>query len=127
MAVTESTQTFFELTGNTKSSFSFLNIFNILVDNDRETNFQNIFRNYVLNEDVFTDVAFFNTYEVANAEYWDNVSFGIYETPFLWWIISILNNIVNPFEELDAGDILKVLREDYVYVLSQDLEKISQD
>jgi hypothetical protein len=128
MAVTEFTdRTFFELTGNEKSSFSFLNLFNVLLDNDRDTKFMNIFRSYVLNEDVFSEIAFYNTYQVANGEYWDNVSFGLYETPFLWWMISILNNVVNPFEELSDGDILKVLKEEYVYTLSQDLEKIAED
>ncbi|MDX1702636.1 MAG: hypothetical protein R3250_18540, partial [Melioribacteraceae bacterium] len=59
--------------------------------------------------------------------YWDNVSYNLYQTPFLWWVIALINNITNPFEELEDGDILNVLKEDYVYTLTSDLENIAED
>lgn len=128
MSVTTYTdKTFFELTGVQKSTFSFLKLFNILLDEDRETKFLNIFRSYIANEDIYSSVAFFETYEVSNGEHWDNVSYNLYSTPFLWWIIVLLNNIVNPFEELEDGDILTVLKEEYIYSLTGDLEKIAED
>jgi len=34
---------------------------------------------------------------------------------------------VNPFEELEDGDQLNVLRDEYVYTLTSDLEKIAED
>jgi hypothetical protein len=120
-------KTFFELTGTEKSTFSFLRLFNILLDEDRETKFLNIFRSYISNEDIYSDVSFFQTYEVSNGEYWDNVSYNLYNTPFLWWVIALLNNTVNPFEELEEGQELIVLREEYVYTLTADLEKIAED
>lgn len=128
MAVTEFTEkSFFELTGIEKSTFSFLRLFNTLLDEDRSTTFLNIFRSYVVNEDISSDISFFETYEVSNGEYWDNVSYNLYETPYLWWVIALLNNISNPFEELESGDQLNVLRDDYVYQLTSDLEKIAED
>jgi hypothetical protein len=128
MPVSEYTEkSFFELTGIEKNTFSFLRLFNTLLDEDRETKFLNIFRSYVTNEDISSDISFFETYEVSNGEYWDNVSYNLYETPYLWWVIALLNNISNPFEELEAGDQLNVLRDDYVYQLTSDLEKIAED
>jgi hypothetical protein len=128
MSVTTYTEkSFFELTGIEKNTFSFLRLFNILLDEDRETKFLNIFRSYVANEDVYSDVSFFQDYEVSNGEYWDNVSYNLYNTPFLWWVIALLNNVTNPFEELEDGQQLIVLREDYVYTLTSDLEKIAED
>jgi len=128
MAVTDyNSESFSEITGVEKNRFSFLRLFNTLLDEDRETKFLNIFRSYVVNEDSFTEIGFFNTYEVANGDYWDNVSFNLYNTPYLWWVIALLNNITNPFEELDEGDILNVLKDDYVYQLTTDLEKIAED
>lgn len=128
MAVTTYTEkSFYELTGNDKATFSQLRLFNILLDNDRITTFLNIFRSYIVNDDVFTSVNFFNTYEVSNGEYWDNISWNIYETPYLWWVIALINNVVNPFEELEDGQIINVLREDYVYDLTRDLEKVAED
>lgn len=127
MAVTTYTdETFFELTGVQKNTYSFLRLFNTLLDEDRETKFLNIFRSYIANENIFSDIAFFETYEVSNGEYWDNVSYNLYKTPFLWWVIALLNNISNPFEELEDGDQLNVLREDYIYQLTADLEKIAE-
>lgn len=128
MAVTTyNDQTFFELTGTEKNTYSFLRLFNVLLDEDRETKFLNIFRSYIANEDIYSDISFFETYEVSNGEYWDNVSYNLYNTPFLWWVIALLNNITNPFEELKDGDQLNVLREDYIYQLTSDLEKVAED
>ena len=128
MAVTTyNEQSFFELTGVERNTFSFIRLFNILLDEDRETKFMNIFRSYIANADIFSDIAFFETYQVSNGEYWDNVSYNLYETPYLWWVIALLNNTVNPFEELEDGDLLNVLRDEYVYTLTSDLEKIAED
>lgn len=128
MSVTEyTTKSFSELTGVEKSTFSFLRLFNTLLDNDRETKFLNIFRSYIINENSLRDISFFETYEVSNGEYWDNVSYNLYGSPFLWWVIALLNNISNPFEELEDGDQLNVLKDEYVYQLTDDLERIAED
>jgi len=128
MTVTKYTdESFFELTGTEKSTYSFLRLFNTLLDEDRETKFLNIFRGYIANDNVFSEISFFETYEVSNGEYWDNVSSNLYETPYLWWVIALLNNITNPFEELEEGQQLNVLRDEYVYQLTADLEKIAED
>jgi hypothetical protein len=128
MAVTEyTTESFAEITGTEKNKFSFLRLFNTLLDEDRETKFLNIFRSYIINESSLRDISFYDSYEVSNGEYWDNVSFNLYGTPYLWWVIALLNNIANPFEELKDGDDLKVLRDDYVFQLTSDLEKIAED
>jgi hypothetical protein len=128
MTVTEYTdESFFELTGVDKNKFSFLRLFNILLDDDRETKFLNIFRSYIINDESLRDISFYESYEVSNGEYWDNVSFNLYGSVYLWWVIALLNNITNPFEELNDGDELNVLRNDYVYQLIGDLEKISED
>lgn len=127
MAVTEyNEKTFNQLTGAEKSTFSILRLFNILLDSDRETKFMNIFRSYILNDDILTNVAFYDRYEVANGEFWDNISFNLYGTPYLWWILAILNNVANPFEELEEGQTIKVLRSDYIYSITKDLEKIAE-
>ncbi len=128
MSVTEYTEkSFGELTGNEKNKFSFIRLFNTLLDEDRETKFLNIFRSYVIDESSLRDISFFESYEISNGEYWDNVSYNLYRTPYLWWVIALLNNITNPFEELTDGGELNVLRDDYVYQLVSDLEKIAED
>lgn len=128
MPVTDYTdKSFDELTGVSKNKFSFLRLFNTLLDEDRETKFLNIFRSYVIDENVLRDISFYESYDVSNGEYWDNVSYNLYGTPYLWWVIALINNITNPFEELSDGDELNVLKYDYVYQLLSDLEKIAED
>lgn len=128
MSVTSYTEkNFFQLTGSEITTLSILRLFNILLDNDRQTKFMNIFRSYIVNESALSSVSFFTTYEVANGENWDNVSYKIYNNPHLWWIVALFNNIVNPFEELEDGQLLSVLKEDYVYSLVKDLEKIGSE
>ena len=127
MAITENAnQSFFEITGNKISSVSQLKLFNILLDDDRVTKFMNIFRVARLNTDILQSVLFFDTYEVSSDEFWDNISWEIYKIPQLWWIIGLMNNTVNPFEELDPGELLTILKEQYVYALTKDLENIAE-
>ena len=123
MAVTKYTEkTFFELTGNDIANISQLKLFNILLDEDRQTKFMNIFRVARVNTDVVQDTLFFDTFQVPDADFWDNVAYRIYEIPQLWWILGLMNNTVNPFEELEPGDLITVLKEEYVYNLTKDLE-----
>lgn len=127
MAITEfNNKSFFELTGNRISSLSQLKLFNILQDDDRETKFMNIFRVARLNTDILQNVLFFDTYEASSDEFWDNIAWEIYESPQLWWIIGLMNNTVNPFEELDPGDLLTVLKEQYIFAMTKDLEGIAE-
>lgn len=127
MAVTKYTEkTFFELTGNQIANISQLKLFNILLDEDRQTKFMNIFRVARVNTDVTKDTLFFDTFEVPDADFWDNIAYRIYNTPQLWWILGLMNNTVNPFEELEPGDLITVLKEQYVYNLTKDLENLSE-
>ena len=127
MPVTKYTEkTFFELTGNEIANISQLKLFNILLDEDRQTKFMNIFRVARVNTDVVQDTLFFDSFEVPDADFWDNIAYTIYNTPQLWWILGLMNNTVNPFEELEPGDLITVLKEQYVYNLTKDLENLSE-
>jgi len=125
MAVERLNNSYYEETGKRLSNTSQLKLFPIMLDEDKETKFLNLFRSYKLNDEVQTDVVFFETYEVSNGEFWDDISYNIYGTPQLWWVIALINNIVNPFEELEEGDNIKVLRESYIYNLIKDMESFS--
>lgn len=124
MAVTKETKSFYELTGRRLNNTSLLKLFNVLRDHDEEP-FINIFRSYGLNEDTTTDVVYYDTYEVGTNEWWDNISYQLYGTPNLWWVVALMNDVINPFEELEEGTNIKYLREEYLYGLFTDIEKLS--
>jgi nucleoid-associated protein YgaU len=124
MAITELQSDFYKNTGHRLSSSSLLRLFNLLRDHD-ETKFMNIFRSYSLNDDVVEDTVYYNSYEVENDDWWDNISFKYYGTPNLWWVICMMNNITNPFEEINPGDNIKILKSEFLYQFLQDVEGMS--
>jgi len=125
MATIKTNQSYNDITGKRLINISQLRLFNILRDDDSEY-FMNIFRSFNINEEVVNNTLYYNSYEVGDNEWWDNISYSVYETPNLWWIIAMVNNVVNPFEELTEGDIIKYLRKEYLYTLMRDVEGISQ-
>ena len=124
MTITKIEESFYELTGRRMGNISQLKLFNILRDHD-STKFMNIWRTFSLNESITKDVTFYDSYEVGDDMWWDNISHDIYGTPYLWWIVALMNNIVNPFEELEEGTNIKYLREEYLYILFKDIERLS--
>ena len=125
MAVRSVTETFYELTGIQLSNVSMLKLFNILQDIQTDDRFMNIFRSYRVNEEVTTSVVWYELYEVENDDWWDNISYKFYDTPNLWWVCALMNDVTNPFEELSVGDTIKILREPYLYDLFKDMEAIA--
>ena len=125
MAVTDSGKTYYEIKEKRLGNISQLKLFNIMTDIDNRTNFMNIFRSFDLNNDVTADILFFTSYEVGDEDiWWDNISYKLYGTPKLWWIVALMNNIHNPFEDIEPGDNIKVLRDEYVYRLLKDIEEL---
>jgi len=125
MPVARLSETFYEITGNRLSNLSYLKLFNILEDTDG-TRYLNIWRSYSLNDELTDDTVYYESYEVDNDDWWDNISYYNYETPRLWWLCALMNDIMNPFEELEAGDNIKILRDTYIYQLIRELETIQE-
>lgn len=124
MTTKTTNKTFYDETGEKLKNTSQLKLFNILKDTNNDK-FMNIFRSFSLNDSILADAVTFDTYEVSNDEWWENISYEYYGTPDLWWVIALMNNVVNPFEELEEGDNIKLLREQYLYVLFSDIEGIA--
>lgn len=118
--------TFFQLTGDQIANTSYMRLFNILLDTDRSTYFMNIFKSVIINEEAQTDILLYDTYEVADGEYWDNISYNVYGTPFLWWAVALMNDVTNPFEELEVGSNIKILRIENLQILFDDMDRISE-
>ena len=116
---------FTEVTGDDLSNVSQLKLFNILRD-ENDILLQNIWRSYSLNEAITEETIFYNTYEMQDDDWWDNASYQHYGTPNLWWVLCIMNNVENPFEEINPGQDVKILRNTYIYQLIKEMEIISE-
>ena len=117
--------TFYEITGHRLNNISHLKLFNILEDIDK-TKLLNIWRSFTFNDDVIDNTPYYETYEVENEDWWDNIAYKFYNSPNLWWVIAMMNNVVNPFEELEIGSNIKILREQYLYQLLKEIRGIAE-
>ncbi len=104
---------------------SLLRVFTTVEDEDK-TRFVNIFRSYSISSDIQSNSALFEYYQVEQDEFLDDISARFYGTPTLWWIVSDFNEIPNPFEALEEGQTLKILRGDYLYTVFDNLESIGE-
>ena len=45
---------------------------------------------------------------------WTSISYNLYDTQHLWWLILLFNNITNPVILPKLGDVYKVVKKEYV-------------
>lgn len=125
MPITYLTKSFYELTNHRLNNASQLWLFNPLEDDDGYR-FMNIFRSYELNEEIMNDTMYYFTHKAENDEWWDNISSSYYGTPNLWWVVCLMNDVINPFEELEAGQEIKIMKEEHLYQLLKEIKDISE-
>lgn len=126
MTIQKETKSFYEIKSQRLNSRSRLRLFNILLDHDGVTRFFNIFRAYTYNEKVLFDASYYDTYEVQGNDWWDNISYKFYKDVHLWWMVAEMNGVINPFEELEEGQNLKILKPEYLYVMMRDIERVAE-
>jgi hypothetical protein len=115
-----------ELTKLVLDNSSFLNLFPVLYDEDTKTYFLNIFRNYKMNTDMDKNfLNFYQTLEIEDIDWWENISWDMYENPFIWWIIPLANDMVNPFEEIEPGQLINIIRKEHIYQLLKEIKSIA--
>lgn len=63
---------------------------------------------------------FFDTYEIGYGDSWPYISYKTYNTPNLWWIILLANQISDPTNNPTPGSLLLIPKTEVVKeVLSQ--------
>lgn len=102
-----------------------LHQFNILKDED-ENMLLNIWKNYSISDQIKDNEDYTTYYEVQDTDHWDNIAYQAYENENLWWIVALTNDVVNPFEELDSGESIKLVRDDFIYKIIKDIKNISE-
>lgn len=110
----------------------------IIVVNDPER-YENIFNMYKFDTDNGDTYAFYNILSkvVIPPNLNDNVfdyisveasiplttlSYNLYKTQHLWWLIMTVNNIKNPVKLLQAGSIIKIIKLDYIDTILNSLK-----
>ena len=105
------------------SENSRLQMFNVIKDDNLEYYF-NIFRNYTIPDHLKNDDSLYDVYIIDNDDWWDNISAHWYDTTELWWLVCFTNDIVNPFEEIYPGMIIKIFKKSYFDLIINEMKKI---
>ena len=106
-------------------STSILRAFPVFTD-ENKVKFTNALRTYVISDTVQTNSFLFQWYTVDGDEFLDDIAAKMYGTPSLWWLVADLNELVNPFEGLEDGMSIKILRADYVFLVFDNLAEIGE-
>jgi hypothetical protein len=93
--------------------YRYENIFKTYQTSDKNKDyFYNIIKNIFVPGNINND-AFFTTIYQANTPL-TTLSYQIYGTTYLWWLICIINNIQNPFDPALSGKTLKIIKPNYI-------------
>lgn len=91
------------------------NIFNTYTvenDNGNKYAFYNILNKVTIPDDI--DSSVFEYYTIPAYMPLTTVSYRIYQTMFLWWLIMVVNKIQNPVKLLAPGTVIRVIRKEYI-------------
>ena len=97
--------------------------------------YENIFNVYKADEDYYAynisksvhiphniDPKFIDYIRVAGKQTWTNLSFQIYGSITLWWLILVTNGIQNPVLLPEPGMVLKIIKPEFVDTILQQIK-----
>jgi len=114
---------FYDITDKRLNNLSQLKLFGVLNDPVTNEKVLNIFSSYTVNSKV-NSVLYYDLYDVGDDEWWDDISHKYYGTVNLWWMIVMFNDVVNPFEFLEVGIQIKILKPSYIYQVIKEIKTI---
>ena len=109
-------------------SYSQLKLYPVLYDKDKNEKFLNIFRSYDMNDETKLNDKIFKSvdlYECNDSDWFENISYRNYKRADLWWIVCRVNNIQNPFEDINPGQNLYIMNPSLLYQLYKEMDAIS--
>jgi hypothetical protein len=102
----------------TLSQLKLENLFNVY--NDGQNYYYNLLGTVNIPQDLDTSTYIPYTVYTDNMP-WTLISYKVYNTIDLWWLICSTNNIQNPLQFPKAGTVLKILSPDYVSAIIQQI------
>ena len=111
--------------GKTIYASSQLTMFNVLKDFESNSKLLNIWKTFSIRENVTESIIYYDSYTVQATDWWDSISYYVYGECNYWWVIALVNGIINPFEELYPGMQLKILKKKYMYQLIKEIRVLS--
>lgn len=88
------------------------NMYELTNDNGNSYVFYNILNKVTIPQDI--DPAVFEFWSVPGNMALTTISYRIYGTISLWWLICTINHITNPVSLLAPGSVIKVIKKEYI-------------
>jgi nucleoid-associated protein YgaU len=98
---------------------NYANIFKVYQDKDNRY-FYNLLQTVVIPSNL--PIGYYDNYSVVYGDTWPFISYKVYDTPNLWWVIINTNNIQNPTAQLEPGTQLKILKSQYVSLILNEIK-----
>ena len=91
------------------------NIFNVYTadKDDSKYYYYNILKKISIDTENI-DPKVFKYIQVNRRLPWTTISYQEYKTQYLWWLILLTNNIINPIILPKIGDVLRIVRPEYI-------------
>lgn len=83
-----------------------------LYQTDNNQYFYNIIQSVFLPDELDKRALFYVT--VQKQQPWTTISYNVYRTIELWWLILLTNKIYNPFELPPTGTVLSIIKPEYI-------------
>ena len=122
MSIKNITNRYVDIKSRKLSNSSMIRMFDILQD-ENNTYFMNIFKNFDINVDILNDPSDTTEIGIKNP-WWENISYSYYGDVDIWWLGCLSSNILNPFEEIVVGGTLTMITKDYIPDVQRDMEVI---
>jgi hypothetical protein len=94
------------------------NIFNVYLNEDNKY-YYNLLQNISFPTDL--PEGMFTKYTVSPGDTLPYISYKLFGTINMWWVICLINQITNPTTKLEPGTILRVLNNDTLRVILQEI------
>lgn len=96
------------------NNYNYENIFNVYTD-ESDKYFYNLLQTIEVPKNL--PPGFYDSYDTTPGDTWPYISFKVYENPSLWWLITSINDIVDPTKQIEPATTLKILKTRYASLM----------
>lgn len=123
MTIKKSDKSYLDIKSIGLDNYDMLNMFNVLID-EEETYFFNIFKEFTISSTIMENQSYLNNIIVIDP-WWENISYSYYNLIELWWLVCVVNDVLNPFEEIEEAQTLTMLPKNIIMLLQNDMSVIN--
>lgn len=97
------------------------NIFKLYQD-ENFLYYYNILNTVIIPEEI--DKSFYYNVTINRRVPWTTISYEQYGNIDLWWLICLINKIKNPIKYAEQGQELKILKQEYISIITESIKKL---